>query len=71
MFGPSVYQYVDEQQDAAREEKERNEEAIGAEVQALVRNAGNGILWQVYTAKRKVRPSPAAFWTFIARVTPE
>jgi hypothetical protein len=71
MFGPSVYQYVDEQQEAAREEKERNEEAIGAEVQALVRNAGNGILWQVYTAKRKVRPSPTAFWTFIARVTPE
>ena len=71
MFGPLVYQYDHEQREAADAEKERSEEAISAEVRDLVRNAGNGILWQVYTAKRKVRPSPAAFWTFIERVTPE
>jgi hypothetical protein len=68
MLAPSVYQYRYQQQ-ATRNEEERDEAAIGAEVRALVKNAGNGVLWQVYTAKRKVRPSPAAFWRFIEAIT--
>jgi hypothetical protein len=63
MFAPSVLQYSDQQQ-------QDNEEALHAQVRALVRSAGRGVLWQVYTAKRKVRPSPAAFWRFIAAITP-
>ena len=69
MLAPSVYQYHYQEQAAAHAEQQRNEEAIGGEVRALVRSAGNGVLWQVYTAKRKVRPSPAAFWRFIEAIT--
>ena len=68
MFAPSVYQYRYPQQVITKEEP-LSEAAIGAEVRALVKNAGNGVLWQVYTAKRKVRPSPAAFWRFIEAIT--
>jgi hypothetical protein len=68
MLAPSVYQYRYQPQRAANEEQ-RSEAAIGAEVRALVKSAGNGVLWQVYTAKRKVRPSPAAFWRFIEAIT--
>ena len=68
MLAPSVYQYRYQLPTAANEEQ-RSEEAIGAEARALVKSAGNGVLWQVYTAKRKVRPSPAAFWRFIEAIT--
>lgn len=69
MLVPSVYQYRYQQQATTHAEQQRDEEAVSAEVRALVKNAGNGVLWQVYTAKRKVRPSPAAFWRFIEAIT--
>lgn len=68
MLVPSVYQYRYLQQ-ATTHAEQRDEEAVSAEVRALVKNAGNGVLWQVSTAKRKVRPSPAAFWRFIEAIT--
>jgi hypothetical protein len=70
MLAPAVFQYRYQQQATPHGEPERNEETIRAEVRALVKSAGNGVLWQVYTAKRKVRPSPAAFWRFVAAITP-
>jgi hypothetical protein len=69
MLAPSVYQYRYQQHAAPHAEQQRSEELINAELRALVKNAGNGVLWQVYTAKRKVRPSPAAFWRFIKAIT--
>jgi hypothetical protein len=69
MLAPSVHQYRYQQQAAPHAEQQRSEEVINAELRALVKNAGNGVLWQVYTAKRKVRPSPAAFWRFIEAIT--